>query len=438
MIIEKIVNLYETDADLLKRRAPGKGNPTASSAGRCLAQQQMLRVPALTHPELRPIRTAWVFEDGDQHAENLRQKLRRVYPKLTGLSEELFYFPVPVTPDQASVLREKIVLGTLWGTAVSGFSPPHILIDPAGGKPRVRLAPRDPKNTARPRPMGFVLDQTTSTLWVPVYIDHAVHLPEWDRLMVVEYKSMSRWGFRRALLGEMGYAERMQLAMIGEATGMDTVWFIKAKDTAHLLEIAFLQGHEGTRVSIRRTNGQQDTFWVKDQQAVTDTGTPVDLHEDETWDVGAVWTPYAPALLDQARARILRVLLHEPPSTWAREAGPEFTCAVCRGTGTQTMRKDGSELLKKPKPCADCNETGRLEETELPSFPCGYCPVVHACYPFARLEVTDKPRYLVQRADYEASGITWTPPEPVERQSIPARPKNDNLESLLRASLASP
>ncbi|MDP3767831.1 MAG: hypothetical protein Q8S13_07435, partial [Dehalococcoidia bacterium] len=95
---------------------------------------------------------------------------------------------------------------------------------------------------------------------------------------------------------------------------------------------------------------------------------------------------------------------------WHREYGPSFVCARCGGNGTQTMAKGGREPLKKPKPCEDCGATGRLDEAEL-SFPCSYCSVIGHCYPFAKLTFDNKPHYTVKRSDWEASGITFTPPE---------------------------
>ena len=87
MILDRVLRLYDTEPDLLKRRAPSKGNPTASSAGNCLAQLEMLRFPDLSKPESRPIRSSWVLEDGDLHAADLKAKLQRAFPNLTGLGE---------------------------------------------------------------------------------------------------------------------------------------------------------------------------------------------------------------------------------------------------------------------------------------------------------------------------------------------------------------
>jgi hypothetical protein len=205
----------------------------------------------------------------------------------------------------------------------------------------------------------------------------------------------------------------MQLAMIGAATGLDCVWIVKGKDTAHLLEIAFLRGQDKTRVTLTKTNGQQETFLVpRPGLAVDLEGRPVEIQENETWDVGEVWTPWEPGLLDEARRRVLDVLLFEPAGdkAWMREYGPDFQCPTCDGTGTQTNRKGGSEPLKKPKPCETCGQTGLLEEASLP-WACGYCSTVRHCWAPAkpRLEIGTKPEWIIRRADYEASGLTFTP-----------------------------
>lgn len=400
----------------MKRRQPSKGNPTASAAGACAAQLQMLRVPHLTRPEVRPVRAAWTFEDGDMHAEDLKAKLRRAFPALGGLSEELFYFPVPVDNATERRLMAKIHDRSLWGTIIRDFHPPRVTMGTDGAKDRVRLAPRDDRNPTRPKPLGFIVDPGTGIFWAPLYVDHIIRLPDLQRLCVVEFKSQSRFRFRKALMGQMGYRERVQLAMTAEATGLDPVWFLKCKDTAHLLEIAFVAGEAATRVTLLRTNGQQDTFWIKD--GLTECGE--ELREDPSWDAAEVWTPRDPVVLAQARERILRVLLYEPPEDpqarflgWWREYGATFVCVTCGGTGTQTMRKDGGKPLKQPKPCEDCNKTGMRDEADLP-WQCRYCPcVLSACYPFARLEVTDEPRYIVKRTDWEAAGLTIHDPEPM-------------------------
>ena len=420
MILDRVLGLYETEPDLVRRRQPGRGNPTASAAGSCAAQMQMLRFPNLTRPEIRSARAAWVFEDGDLHAADLRRKVRRAFRGLTGLEEELFYFRVPL-PDQDTEdrLRAKIEARTLWGSILPGFVPPRLALGEHGEKDRILLAPRDERYSWRPRPLGFVLDPGSLVLWAPLYLDHVarVPLPAGERLMVIEYKSMSRFAFRRAILGQMGYKERAQLAVIADALGLDTMWLLKCKDTAHLLEVTFADNESQTRVTITQTNGERRTFLVEHGEPFDELHNAVELREDESWDVAEVWTPYDRSLLDQVRARILRVLLFEAPTdpiarlgAWHREYGPDFQCSVCDGTGTQTRRKNGTEALKKPKACEDCGTTGWLDEVLLPVFPCGYCPVVlSACYPMARLEVTDKPRYYIKRAD--VAGLTFTPPE---------------------------
>jgi hypothetical protein len=435
MILEAILRKYEEDPVLVKRRQPGRGNPTASQAGTCAAQLQMLRFPAWTHPEMRSVRSAWVFEDGDLHAAALKAKIEAAYPNRSALAEELFYFPVPITPEQERTLEGKIANRTLWGTIAPGFVPPLIQLATADRKARMRLAERDPRDGSRPRPMGFIVDPGTGMGWAPVYIDLVWSHPEQKRLMVVENKSMSRFAFRRALLGTMGYRERCQLAMIAEATGLDTMWFVKAKDTAHLCEIGFVSDVDRTTVTIRRSNGTKESYWVKDsERGIAEsqaTGQTVELRESEDWDIAEVWTPRDPTLLKQIRDRILTVLLFDPPEdpearlrSWAREYGPNFNCQNCGGTGVQTLKKGGDrEPLKTPKECEDCGGTvgtkkapgtpgsGKLDRARLSAFPCGYCSVIRACWPMATLEVGDKPVWWVTREDVEAKGLTFRTPE---------------------------
>ena len=413
MILSRILSMYESEPDLLRLRRAATGNPTASAVGNCLAQLTMLRFPKLTNPEMRPIRTAWVFQDGHRQAEELKAMIERAYPGLGGLGEELFYFGVPVTEAQEMALAAKIADGSLWGTVRHRFVPPRVELGAEGGLARTRLAERDPNDPSRPRRMGFIVDPGSSMFWCPLYIDHMLKHPD-HGLVLVEFKAMSRFGFRRAMMGDLEWRIQMQMAMMLDATGLDHgLIFIQCKDTCHKLELAFLRGQEKTRVTLTKTNGQQETFLVpRPGLAVDLEGRPVDLQENETWDVGEVWTPWDPALLEQARRRVLDVLLFEPAGdkAWMREFGPSFLCETCSGTGTQVIRKNSTEPLKKPKPCVDCNATGQLEEAVLP-WACSYCATVRHCYgpAKARLEIGTKPEWIIRRADYEASGLTFTP-----------------------------
>jgi len=65
MLLSGLLDLYERSEDYAKRRHPGTGNPTGSALGKCAAQMQLLRFPALSNPEPMSARAIMGFEEGD-------------------------------------------------------------------------------------------------------------------------------------------------------------------------------------------------------------------------------------------------------------------------------------------------------------------------------------------------------------------------------------
>lgn len=412
MIVSKIRALYEAEDK------PQRGNPTGSRFGKCVAQMQLLRFPEIGQPEPFPVRSKITMEEGDRVEEWWGQQIERAFPNLSGLQQEPFYFRVPLLPDQIESVRRQIALpygtdGRLWGTLVPGFSPPRIDYVEATDRIKLKLLPRG--KDGGPAKLGFVLDPGAGCVWAPTYVDRILkHEDLGGRPAVLEKKAMSNWAFRRVLLNHLDYERRAQLAGLVEATGLDLVLLAYRKETAHLAEVVYTRAAERARVVIAKLNGQEETYWADPSGAETvldATGKSVSLPGDHEWEVAQVWTPFEPALLEQIRERVRRVLLWDGNlATLHREAGPSFTCETCDGTGTQTMAKRGGAPLKKAKPCEDC-AGGHLDRARLPSWPCGYCATRAVCYPMAKLELTDKPTYWIKRAEWESSGLSFMPPE---------------------------
>lgn len=391
-------------AGIAKKARIGTGNPTGSAAGKCCAQLQMLRFPSLTHPEYIRPRAIMTFENGDLLENWWSEKIKLAYPGLSGLHQMVFYFPVPVTPPEHAQLKARINArygspGAIWGKVIPGFQPPFLRMGD-NGKPIYRRAANEM--------MGFVL--TKDTLWVPTFIDEAIFHHDLG-ITIIEKKAVSSFAFRKMVLGQLDYQKQCQLAVIAEASGLNVALLAYRKDTAHLLEIAYVRGAHRTQVRILRSNGVEEDYWAENGSLYrTDTTETADVPADNDWEAGAVWTPYDQTILRQIRERVLRVLLVNP-GEWFREYGPRFICRVCDGTGTQTRQKGKHELLKKAKPCEDCGQTGKTDEADL-GFPCSFCSVVMYCYRDAevRREISAKPRLIVKRAAYEASGLTFYQP----------------------------
>lgn len=430
-IVGAIRALYEFS----DRRKPSTGYPTGSRLGTCAAQLQMLRYPDLSTPERTPVRTVMGFDEGHRTEQWLAERLQQAYPGgLVGLRQELFYFPVGL-PERWMLdeLASQIASRTgrrLWGTVIPGFRPPRMKVE--DGRVKIaHLVERKPDGSG-PKPIGFVLDPPRACVWVPVYIDFALLHPTLG-LGVLEAKSMSNFAFRRAVLGQVDYGKRAQLVGIRAATGCWSALIAYRKETHHLAEIAYLEGAGRTRVVLTRPNGQQAVFYPEGEGLAPAEGGAPTWPADMTWESASavVWTPDDPELRRQIGDRVRRVLLGKP-GEWHREAGPTFHCEKCGGAGERACRhcKGRGTTEKTRKPCGgeckggldgvtpgmvrcpDCAGRGALQDAEL-GFPCSYCPVVGYCWRDAglRLEIDEKPHYLVNRERYEAAGLTFTPPE---------------------------
>jgi hypothetical protein len=444
-------------AEIAQKARLGPGNPTGSAWGKCSAQMEMLRYKDLTKPEYIKPRGIMTFENGDATEAWLRERVHIAYPNMAGLEEKVFYFRVPVTDPQSKEIARRIKMkygakGAIWGMVRDDFQPPYLRQNPETKKIEFRMAAN--------QMAGFVLDQKNKAVWAPTYIDQAVIGEAGPTIL--ECKAMSSYAFRRALTGDLDYQKRAQLAGLYAATGCNVSMVGYRKDTAHLVEVFYGRGEKRTRVNILKSNGQQETYWVENGRYVQETeqlalGGAIETKEavfpaDQEWEAAEVWVPADESLLQEMRDRIVRTLL-ATPGAWWREYGPDFRCPVCQGSGIQTLAKTtGMPLKDGGKPCADCGGfwlqpgttprrlgdgekklpgatiqpgSGKLEEAALPAFPCGYCPVVQFCWKDAgvRLEITDKPAYIVKREAFEKSGIQFHPVGPAE----PA-PENKTLD----------
>lgn len=455
MIIDAIRKLYEVDA----AKRVGRGNPTGSRFGSCAAQGQMLRYPK-GFPSVPPrARNVITWEEGDRVEAWFSEVIERAFPNRSGLAQEPFYFPVPIERGDVDILTERIrapydAPHRLWGAIEPGFVPPSIT-PTADGRAKLHLLPRDQTkpNAAffkgyEPLRLGFVLDPDALIIYAPSYIDRVINHPDIG-LCVLEKKSMSNATFRRALIGNLGYGMRCQLAGMVAATGLPAAWLCYRKETGHLCEILYTPKAEQVRIEITKLNGQTEVFFVDsaagDWQSgdeglleTVDDDAPtgwapygdVVVHRegstdvakipgDAEWDEAQTWTPYDKHLLDQIRARVRRVLLFAGEREQLyREYGPSFVCRVCDGTTVQRRAKNGRKMLKTPKPCVDCT-AGFVAEVEL-TFPCTYCAVVKECWKDAgvRLELDSRPHYYVSRSGFETSRLAFHPPD--ERPALPA------------------
>jgi len=340
-------------------------------------------------PAPLPARAKLVFRFGDMIHEMVRREFRRVLPGEWGMEEQRFHFPVPLTVEQT-----KEVLA----------------------KQRHGLLPKLTVTTASPEGHGLTLDTAGCVLWIPLHVDGIADLGEPYGLATVEIKSMATGSFRRALQGHVDYSYRVQMAAALEATGLSTQVLVSVrKDTSHLLEVIYSKVAQQVAIRFTKQSLVSETMRLPVDPATVDSGD---------WEAAEVAHPFEPPLLVQARARVISVLMSTQQDLPAREYGPDFVCRKCQGAGRRTCRScRGTGLTRvKRNPCGPCQGEGRtlcepcagqglVAETALP-WQCSYCPHVARCYGgLYRLEITDRPEYLVNRALFTEAGIVVRSPE---------------------------
>lgn len=445
MIVERLREIYQQSA---QTRLP-TGNPSGSRFGQCTAQLQFL-ISGVTPADWQ-VRALMVFEAGHMFEEWWATQIRRCFPNPYGfgLRHEPFYFPVELDQADTDALERLFVDKARWGRVVADFRRPEITmlerrLLSGEVERRIRLRhslPRDMQNDPRrAERWGFILDAPSKMLYAPVEIDFMVHNSDLGRPAVLEAKSMSNWAFRRALVGTMGYNERCQLVGEAIATNCDVAWLINRKETSHILELGYTRAVDRVHVDIIRTNGMHERFIgglpsKRLNKVLREDGTVVDIPDDKNWEFATVWTPWDDQrLVEDIQQRIRLALLASPDEAhrFKREWGPEFTCQECDGTGREICSYcDGTRASKRSSPpgklcgacidsqglpstreCTRCKGEGEFDETTLPQFPCGYCPVNSTCYgSISRLDLTEEtPRYIVTRADWIRSGLSFERP----------------------------
>lgn len=387
-----------------------RGNGVRGSRlGRCGRQSAYMMWPDAFPPEPLPGRTKLVFAFGDMIHEMVRRQFRRVCPGQWGMEEERFHFKVPLTERVAKaallLLRERH--GGLRGMVQDRGEVITYTKDHHHGD---RVA-----ETLMPHKRGLWLDLAEPALYVPLHVDGIADAGEFG-LAPTEIKSMTTAGFRFALAGKVDYAYRVQMAVAVDGTDTDAVLYVAVrKDTCHLLEVVYSRKVDKISVTFTK-QGQMLRHLTAVAAEDAEGTTPAD-----DWEAALVQHPFEPELLDEARARVRRILMSTPTQLAPREHGPSFTCGRCDGTGTQTKQKRGGLPLKKAKPCEDCEvsdgttvltagtPTGQLKEAELP-WQCRYCAFIHHCWgelqPRLSFDREFKPHFWVTRRAFDASGIT--------------------------------
>jgi hypothetical protein len=410
MIIESVRAHYGRLAAERKER----GNPTGSQLGTCTASLQFRRFPEQSNPEALQPRDLIRFAHGRIEEEWLNDVFRQCIPNLTGLRQEPFYFPVPLKDEELRIMIDMVSRRRIWGIRRDTFSPPYVRLVDGRLKMKLIACPSCDAGISRDdRPahgwcgkmLGFVVDSVGSRVWVPTFVDWLGLID--GRLVVIENKSMSNFGFRDVLLGRLGWGRLAQMIGLSEATGLDVVMIAERKETSHLVELDFSRRHQRKVLTITKLTGKTEEYMLKDDREP-------ELPGDQEWDLAHVDNPYDDGMLTLIHDHVRRTLLFSrdagPGSKDVfRQYGPVFDCPTCGGSGIQRTRKGSMiPLARGPKACEECNSTGKLDRAEL-GYPCSYCVVKRTCYPMVTAEFDSKPHFFIDRAEFEASGITFEP-----------------------------
>lgn len=388
----------------------------ASSAGKCARALAMAQFPERYVPApMTPRRRARMM--AGREFERVCQGVIREELPAHAAGETEFLWPVPVDTETMNAAVAKVETGRLSGHVLAHMNPNDI--------PRWRAACAARGMT---RLGGIVLDPERNVVYLPALADGIADLaPIRMGLATTEFKTIATAGFRRILRGALDYGYRTQFAVQVDAAKLDThVGQFYRLETSHCIEIIYSRRAEKVRATFTLTSGVQ---------LVTEHTVEPPVEE---WEEVVVEHPFDPRLLDEARARIGRVLRATADALPEREVGPSFICEDCQGEGSAKCPYcDAAGISKRSKAGNKCKAEGctdgmrvckcgggRLEEVELP-FPCnGWCAFVESCWVDAqgaslyRVEKPTKPgdaggrpRYLIRREDFDRAGITFTKPE---------------------------
>lgn len=393
----------------------------ASSAGSCARRLAMGHFPERFTPEPMTARRRARLMAGSAFEKICQGVIQKELPAHAA-GETAFLWPIPVDTDTMASAMEKVAWGRLSGHVLPHMNPNDI--------PRWRTACEEKGMT---RLGGIVLDPERNVVFLPALADGIAdtedHYPGLRYgLGTQEFKTMATAGFRRVLRGQVDYGYRTQFAVQVDAAKLDThIANFYRLETSHGIEIIYSRRATKVRATFTLTSGVQ----------IVTEGTvkpPVD-----EWDEVVIEHPFDERLLDDARARIARVLRSTADALPEREVGPSFVCDDCGGSGiakcaycdengVSKRAKDGKACKAKgceggSRQCTAC-ERGALQETELP-FPCnGWCPFTESCWvdqagvPLYRIEMPTKPgdaggrpKFLITHEAFTRSGITFTKPE---------------------------
>jgi hypothetical protein len=393
----------------------------ASSAGSCARRLAYAMFPERYMSEpMTPRRRARLFA-GREFERLCLGVVQKMLPAHAA-GETAFLWPIPVDADTLLMAMDKIREDRLSGHVLPNMNPNLI--------PRWRAACVD---KGMSRLGGIVIDPVASTVYIPALSDGIVDASEHYQgnlgMSTVEFKTIATAGFRKSLSGTIDYSYRVQSAVQVDAANLDTHTLIFYRlETSHAIEVIYSKKAQGIRATFHLSNGSR-----------LEKAAPIQEPAEE-WDEAQIHHPFEPHLLQQARERLQRVLRSTIDDLPEREYGPSFVCRECDGQGiVKCAYCDAEGIAKRSKfkktkpgepkiakegvPCkrsngapmlpCDCDK-GVLAVAEL-GFPCAWCPFLASCYPFAKMAIPDKafsrPKVLIDRAQYEASGMTFRRPE---------------------------
>jgi hypothetical protein len=210
-----------------------------------------------------------------------------------------------------------------------------------------------------------------------------------DDIGIVENKTMSDWGFDRALRGEIDRAYLCQAWLYHYGTSFNPIVFVcYRKETSHFCEVVF--DRRATETVVTQRFG----------------GDPMQLAVDDPMLIAEIRSPFDPSVEEEVRGKFARLM----KLTTEADLAPQL---ILNDRGEPVIGPETISIQGKDKAAAFAKENDLLMASatqsgswykfttgrQVANFPCSYCGFVRRCLG-ARLEINNgKPKWIIPNTD---------------------------------------
>jgi hypothetical protein len=203
-----------------------------------------------------------------------------------------------------------------------------------------------------------------------------------NEIGIVENKTMSDWGFERALKGEIDRAYLCQAWLYHYGTSFNPICFVcYRKETSHFCEVIF--DRRATETVVTQRFG----------------GDPMQLAVDDPMLIAEIRSPFDPSVEEEVRgkfARLIKVQTESDLAEGVRAIGAE-TISVQGSNKADALQNEHPDWINTEKNGSWFKfDTGR----QVANFPCSYCGYVKRCLN-AKLEFyKNKPVWIIPKVTH--------------------------------------